>query len=90
MVEPQDHVLEMLKQMRRENRARFNAMSRDISALHGRLDLLSACRSMVASHNDIAAAKRAALREMFDASIARGGANSADDVRRAVAERLPC
>jgi Arc/MetJ-type ribon-helix-helix transcriptional regulator len=33
-------------------------------------------------------AKRAALRETLDASIARGGANSADDVRRAVADRL--
>ncbi|HEY4986263.1 MAG TPA: hypothetical protein VII39_06550 [Bradyrhizobium sp.] len=33
-------------------------------------------------------AKLAALRETFEASIARGGANSADDVRRAVAERL--
>jgi hypothetical protein len=33
-------------------------------------------------------AKRAALRDALDASIARGGANGADDVRRAVAERL--
>ena len=33
-------------------------------------------------------AKCAALRETLDASIARGGANSADDVRRAVADRL--
>jgi Arc/MetJ-type ribon-helix-helix transcriptional regulator len=33
-------------------------------------------------------AKRAALRETLNASIARGGANSADDVRRAVADRL--
>jgi hypothetical protein len=32
--------------------------------------------------------KRAALRETLDASVARGGANSADDVRRAVADRL--
>ncbi len=32
--------------------------------------------------------KRAALRETLDASIARGGANSADGVRRAVADRL--
>jgi hypothetical protein len=33
-------------------------------------------------------AKRAALRDTINASIARGGANSADDVRRAVADRL--
>jgi hypothetical protein len=33
-------------------------------------------------------AKRAALRETLNASIAQGGANSADDVRRAVADRL--
>jgi hypothetical protein len=33
-------------------------------------------------------AKRAALRDTLNASIARGGANSADDVRRAVADRL--
>jgi hypothetical protein len=33
-------------------------------------------------------AKCTALRETLDASIARGGANSADDVRRAVADRL--
>jgi Arc/MetJ-type ribon-helix-helix transcriptional regulator len=33
-------------------------------------------------------AKRAALRETLDASIARGGANSADDVRRAIADRF--
>jgi hypothetical protein len=33
-------------------------------------------------------AKRAALRETLDASIARGGANSAEGVRRAIAERL--
>jgi Arc/MetJ-type ribon-helix-helix transcriptional regulator len=32
--------------------------------------------------------KRAALRETLDASIARGGASSADGVRRAVADRL--
>ncbi|MFL6933238.1 MAG: type II toxin-antitoxin system ParD family antitoxin [Xanthobacteraceae bacterium] len=36
----------------------------------------------------INAAKRAALGETLDASVARGGANSADDVRRAVADRL--
>jgi Arc/MetJ-type ribon-helix-helix transcriptional regulator len=33
-------------------------------------------------------AKRAALRDTLNASIARGGANSADDVRRAMAERV--
>jgi hypothetical protein len=33
-------------------------------------------------------AKRATLRDDLNASIARGGANSADDVRSAVAERL--
>jgi hypothetical protein len=33
-------------------------------------------------------AKRAALRNVLEESIARGGDNSADDVRRAVAERL--
>lgn len=32
-------------------------------------------------------AKRAALRDTLNASIARGGANTADDVRRAVADR---
>jgi len=32
--------------------------------------------------------KRAALRDTLDASIARGGAHSADGVRRAVADRL--
>jgi len=42
MVEPQDHVMEMLKQMRRENRARFSAMSRDMRAIRGRLDQLVA------------------------------------------------
>ena len=36
----------------------------------------------------IDAAKRAALRDTLNESIARGGANSADDVRRAVAERI--
>jgi len=35
----------------------------------------------------IDAAKRAALREMLDASIAQGGDNSADDVRRFLADR---
>jgi hypothetical protein len=33
-------------------------------------------------------AKRAALGETLNASIARGGANIADDVHRAVADRL--
>lgn len=33
-------------------------------------------------------AKRAALRRTLDASIARGGANSADHLRGAVADRL--
>ena len=33
-------------------------------------------------------AKRAALRDTLNVSIARGGTNSADDVRRAVADRL--
>jgi hypothetical protein len=41
----------MLKKMRRENRAHFNTMARDMSAIHGRLDLL------VTSHHDIAAAQ---------------------------------
>jgi hypothetical protein len=36
----------------------------------------------------IDAAKRAALRETLNASIARGGANSADEVRSAIADRL--
>jgi hypothetical protein len=33
-------------------------------------------------------AKRAALRDTLNTSIARGGFNSADDVRRAVADRI--
>jgi len=33
-------------------------------------------------------AKRAALCDTLNRSIARGGANSADDVRRAIADRL--
>jgi Arc/MetJ-type ribon-helix-helix transcriptional regulator len=36
----------------------------------------------------INAAKRTALRETLNASIARGGANSADEVRSAIADRL--
>ncbi len=35
----------------------------------------------------INAAKRAGLREMLDASIAQGGDNSADDVRRFLADQ---
>jgi hypothetical protein len=36
----------------------------------------------------INAARRAAPRETFNASVARGGANSADEVRSAIADRL--
>jgi hypothetical protein len=79
--EPENLVLEMLKAMRRENRARFNAISRDMSAIHRRLDML------VTSNYDIAAAKLADLREMLSESIAQGGDNSADDVRRFLADR---
>ena len=51
MAEPQDHVLEVLKRMRRENNARFNAIARDMSAIHHRLDMI------VTSHHDSAAAQ---------------------------------
>jgi hypothetical protein len=51
MAEPQNHILEMLKSMRRETSARFTALARDMSAIHQRLDLI------VASHHDIAAAQ---------------------------------
>jgi len=49
MAEPQDHVLEMLKKMRRENTARFNAIARDMSAIHHRLDLIAAARDDIAA-----------------------------------------
>jgi hypothetical protein len=47
------------------------------------------CRGHFATPEDaINEAKRAALRDTLNASIARGGVNSADDVRRAVADRI--
>ena len=58
MAEPQDHVLEMLKKMRRENTARFNAIARDMSAIHHRLDLIAAARDDIAAAQAIASTPR--------------------------------
>jgi len=59
MTEPENIVPRMLQRMRRETNARFNAASRDMSALHHKLDLIIAAKEDIAaaqaSHGEIAA-----------------------------------
>ncbi len=51
MAKPEDLIVRILQSMRRETNARFDAVSRDMSAIHHRLDML------VTSLNDVAAAQ---------------------------------